>query len=38
LQTITVGETVYTYDGDEYFTITLGNGTQVVLTMWVYTD
>ena len=37
LETITVGETVYTYDGySESFEITLGNGTNVELLMWTY--
>jgi len=35
LQTITVGEIGYEYDGAEFFTITLGNGTNVELTMWI---
>lgn len=35
LQIITVGETVFTYDGhSSYFTIILGNGTSVDLLMW----
>lgn len=34
LQTITVGETVYTYEGSRYFSITLGNGDVIELMMF----